>query len=145
MSTIVTDRPDEVAKFVAERVGVRDVEHFGLYQALGVEQDGKLVSGFVLTDFNGVNGWVHIATDVALSRHFLWVGFDYIFNHCKCQRISGWVEASNTEALKLDLHLGYTVEAILKGAARDGGDVYVLRMFKDECRWLKLGARYGVH
>jgi RimJ/RimL family protein N-acetyltransferase len=145
MSAIVCNRREEVARFVADRIGVADLETFGAYQAIGVEQGGKIVTGFVLCDFNGVNAWVHLATDIPLTRYFLAVGFDYIFNKLGCQRLSGWVEASNQEALRLDLHLGYTLEATLQGAARDGGDVHIVRMFRDECRFLKLGKRYGLH
>lgn len=145
METLICNRHEEVARFVADRIGVVDLASFGQYRCIGVERDGTLVTGAVYVDFNGPNVWAHLATDVQLSRMFLFAGFDYPFRVMGCRRVSGWVEASNQEAIRLNKHLGYEIEARLQGAARDGGDVLIMRMFKENCRWLKLGERlYGL-
>lgn len=131
---------DQVGAYVAKRIGVKDVAYFGPYQAIGVEEDGAIIAGAVYCEYNGKNCWVHIAGEPGrhwLINEFLSYGFDYPFNQLKVNRLTGWVEASNEAALRLDLHLGYEIEATLKGAARDGGDVHIVRMFKDDCRYLK--------
>ena len=144
MRQIVCNRKDEVGAFVAQRIGVASPAVFGEYNAIGVEQDGDIVSGVIYSDYNGANCWMHVATEVPLTRHLLAVGFDYPFNRLGCRRLTGWVEASNTEAVKLDQHLGFEVEFVMQRAARDGGDVMIMRMFKEDCRFLKLGGRYGL-
>lgn len=144
MSRIVCDRKEEVGAFVAERIGVGSPSAFGDYNAIGVVQGERIVSGVVYTDFNGANCWMHVATEVPLTRYLLAVGFDYPFNRLGCQRVTGWVEESNDEAVRLDKHLGFEVEFVMPRAARDGGNVLVMRMFKEDCRFLKLGGRYGL-
>jgi len=131
---------ERVGQFVAHKIGMETAEHFGPYQAIGIEKDGRIIGGAVYCEFNGVNCSVHIAGEKGenwLTREFISYGFDYPFNQLKVNRLTGWVEASNTDALKLDLHLGYELEATLQGAARDGGDVHIVRMFKKDCRFLK--------
>lgn len=132
----------EIGNFVAERVGMTTLDSFGDFKALGWWDGEKLVSGAIYCDFNGRNVWVHLATDTPLTREFLFAGFDYPFRVMGVDRLTGWVEASNEKAMNLDLRLGYEHEATLKGAARDGGDVNLLVMWKDKCRWLRLGERY---
>lgn len=144
MSQIICNRREEVARFVADRIGVASLGSFGDYQAIGVEQGGKIVSGVLYHDFNGSNVWMHFATDVPITRRLLAVAYDYPFNQMGCTRLTGWVEASNTAARDLDLKMGFTQEAVLEGAARDGGDVLILRMFRKDCRFLKLGGRYAL-
>lgn len=147
MKIIVCNHPAEVARFVADRIGVKNILTFGAYQAIGLEEDGRLIAGMVVTDYNGRNAWIHLAGDGRrwMTRYYLWACCDYLFNQLGCSRISGWVEASNEAAIALNKHLGMTIEAPLEGAARDGGDVFIMRLKKDQCRFLKLGERYGVH
>lgn len=144
MSRIVCDRKEEVGAFVAERIGVPSVSSFGDYAAIGVAQDDRIVTGVVYAEYNGSNCWMHVATEAPLTRYLLAVGFHYPFVKLGCQRVTGWVEECNVAAYKLDKHLGFDLEFVMPRAARDGGNVLVMRMFKEDCRFLKLGGRYGL-
>ncbi len=107
--------------------------------AIGLERDGKLVAGAVYEGFNGQNMWVHLAGLPGrswLNREFLQAGFRYPFIQCGVQRLSGYVNASNTDARRFDEHVGFQEETRLRGAAPDGGDVIIYVMRKEDCRFL---------
>lgn len=108
-------------------------------QGIGLKKNDELVAGVLYDDYNGSNIWMHVAAKPGrtwLNRDYLFACFAYPFNQLNVKRISGWVEASNTDARRFDEHLGFQQEAVLSGAARDGGDVIIYRMFKEECRYV---------
>jgi RimJ/RimL family protein N-acetyltransferase len=108
-------------------------------QGIGLVKDGEIIAGVLYDDYNGSNVWMHVAAKPGktwLNRMFLRACFSYPFIQLNCKRVSGWVEVSNADARRFDEHLGFTPEAVLASAARDGGDVIIYRMFKDECRFI---------
>jgi RimJ/RimL family protein N-acetyltransferase len=136
MSVIVSD-PARVWAFVQQFVPVPVV---GGMKGLGLERDGELVAGVLYEGWNGVNIWMHVGAVPGkrwMTREYLRYCFYYPFVELGCRRVSGYVEASNESARRFDEHLGFRQEAILKGAATDGGDVISYVMWRDECRYLK--------
>lgn len=136
MSTRIVSDPGRVWAFVKERVPIQCVAGM---KGLGLERDGELVAGVVYEGFNGKNVWMHVAAEPGakwMTREYLRYCFHYPFNEMGVQRVTGYVEASNTLARKFDEHLGFRQEAVLKGAATDGGDVILYVMWKDECRYV---------
>ena len=108
-------------------------------RCIGLRKDGELVAAAVYEGFNGQNMWVHLAGVPGrrwMTRDFLRAGFAYPFLVCGVQRLSGYVNSSNLAARRLDEHFGYRVEATLKGAAPDGGDVLIYVMWRKDCRYV---------
>lgn len=108
-------------------------------RAIGLRRDGELVAAAVYEGFNGQNMWVHLCGVPGsrwMTRDFLRVGFGYPFLVCGVKRLSGYVNASNHEARRLNEHFGYRVEATLEGAAPDGGDVLIYVMRREDCRYV---------
>ena len=108
-------------------------------RAIGLRRDGDLVAAAVYEGFNGQNIWAHLAGLPGrrwMTRDFLRAGFAYPFLVCGVQRLSGYVNASNTEARRLNEHFGYRVETVLSGAAHDGGDVLIYVMWRKDCRYV---------
>lgn len=137
----IVANPARVFDFVCARSPMAMVA--GL-KGLGLERDGCLVAGVVYEGFNGCNMFIHVAAEPGrrwLNRRFLYEVFYYPFVTCGVQRLTGYVEASNTEARRFDEHLGFAEEARLKGAASDGGDVILYVMHRQGCRFLN--SRYG--
>ena len=102
------------------------------------EHDGEIIAAIVYDDYNGNNILAHIASDGSrrwLTRHFLHEMFKYPFVTQGCGRITVWIEASNTNSRRFVTNLGFTAEAVLEKAGRDGGDVLIYRMFRQECRY----------
>lgn len=128
---------DQVFSFVQSRIP--GLERSPGMSAIGLERDGSIVAGAVYEGFNGVNMWVHLAGLPGrswLNREFLHAGFRYPFIQCGVQRLSGYVNASNTDARRFDEHVGFREEARLQGAAPDGGDVIIYVMRKEDCQFL---------
>lgn len=110
-------------------------------RGIGLRRHGDLVATAIYEGFNGQNIWVHLAGLPGgrwMTRDFLRAGFAYPFKVCGVNRLSGYVNASNTDARRLNEHLGYEEEARLKGAAPDGGDVILYVMWRENCRFLEI-------
>lgn len=103
--------------------------------------DGDVLrAATVYTDFTYQSVSMHIASDGSkrwLTRLFLRESFAYPFEQLGVQRVTGLVAASNPDALRFDLHLGFQVEGRMRAAAQDGSDLLVLGMLRQECRHLK--------
>lgn len=137
MTTRIISNPARVFAFVSEQMPMAPV---GGMKGIGLEKDGELIAGVLYEGFNGQNVWAHLAGAPGrrwLNREFLWYGFHYPFNEMGVKRISGYVNASNTDARRLNEHFGYQEEARLKGAAPDGGDVILYVMWRENCRFLE--------
>lgn len=140
MASIVYDA-ERIGPWVCERAGGEWLAGRGT--AIGLERDGKLVAGTLFEDFNGANVVMHVAAEPGrqwLNLTYLNRCFDYPFNQLGVRRVTGIVPSVNTDALRFDKHLGFTQEAVLEGAHPEG-DLIVLRMTREECRWI--GARHG--
>ena len=129
--------PSRVYDFVRRHMPLQMVSGA---KGIGLEIDGEVVAGVIYESYNGHNVWMHVAvTDggVSLTRGVLRTIFDYPFNQMRVARVSGYVEASNEASRKFCEQLGYRQEAVLSGAASDGGDVIIYAMRREDCRFLK--------
>ncbi len=108
-------------------------------KALGVVHQGNLVAGVIYERFNGVHMEVAITTRTKspwASRQVLRHLFGYPFNQMGCVAISALVPMSNLASLNLATKLGFEPEAYVKFAAPDGSPMVVLKMFRENCRWI---------
>lgn len=136
MATIISN-PARVFAFITQFMPMQPV---GGMKGLGLEKDGELIAGVLYEGFNGYNVWMHVAAIPGsrwMTREFLRYCFSYPFDEMGVERVSGYVEASNAEAIRLDEKLGFNEEARLKGAASDGGDVISYVMWREDCRFLE--------
>jgi RimJ/RimL family protein N-acetyltransferase len=128
---------DAVLPFVKSRIpGFARGEDM---RCIGLRRHGELIAGVVYEGFNGRNMMIHVAAEPGrrwLVREYLRACFVYPFEICGVERLTGYVNESNTEARRFDEHLGFKEEARLKGAAPDGGDVILYVMWKSECRYV---------
>jgi RimJ/RimL family protein N-acetyltransferase len=135
---IVFDQADAVGRWVGSRTGLKGT--WGDFYAIGIEDDGRIVAGVVINNYNGANATCHIAigkqTRLLLDL-FRYVG-DYAFNHCGLKRLTGMVPTNEPRVIEFDKHLGFEEEFVMKDGA-PGADMVVLVMRADSCRWLKKG------
>lgn len=136
MKRIVTN-DQKIAEFVAKGIGVSP--NYSNHATIGIEEDGVLVAGVVYTDFNGQNitAAIHGVGKRWLTREFLWFMFYYPFEQAKAIRITATIETFNQMSHNLVRKLGFTHEATLQKAGRFG-DLHVYRMFREDCKWLKV-------
>jgi RimJ/RimL family protein N-acetyltransferase len=91
----------------------------------------------VVESITATNAFVHVAFEgkYSLRRVLIRAFFDYVFNQLGLERITGYVDADNEAALRFDTHLGFEHEHTIKSG--NGGDVMMLVMWRDKCRWIK--------
>lgn len=136
MARTLTFDTAKVFSFVREIMPLSFVEGM---QAIGLEESGSLIAGVVFEGTNKHNTWMHVAAIPGakwLTRTYLAACFGYAFVQCGVSRVSGYVNASNTRARKFDEHLGFEQEAVLRGAAADGGDVIIYVLHRARCRYV---------
>lgn len=137
MRHVILNERDRCAEWARQRIA--HVPSWGEWcEAIGLEDDGELLAVVVYNLYSGADIAMHIAAVPGrrwMTREFLRVAFRYPFVQLKCRRVSGFVPASNTDALRFDLHLGFVREGLMREALENGEDVIVLGMLERECRW----------
>ena len=129
---------EKVVEWVAKRTN--EYGNFGAAQGIGWGRNGALVAGVAYAEWNGPNVVCHIASDGSrrwATRSYLWTIFDYPFNQLKVKRITVCVGEGNGASRRFVEHLGFTLEATLD-SAHPSGDLLVYRMFRHDCRFLRM-------
>ena len=129
---IVTDC-ERIGQWVSEKAG-------GTYTgqaAIGVEHKGVLVAGVIYNDFTGGSIIMGSRIDSPYGlKEFYWFAFYYPFMQLGVKNVRGIVSVLNHKAQRLNEHLGFTREAILRDYFPEA-DAIIYVMAKDECRFLK--------
>ena len=133
---IIANQSDRVGVWVAERTG--RTAPWGPFAAIGIEEDGELIGGFVIDNYvrkarvsihaAGVRGkWV--------TRELLRVVFRYIFVQLGCKVIINTVNVDNELSMRGTAKLGFTeVLRVPNGAG--SCDLAIFVMQKSDCKWL---------
>ena len=108
-------------------------------QCIGQLKDGNLVAVAGYTNFMPKACEIHIGSvgEHWASKDFIWAVFDYPFNKLGLSVILGQICADNIDALKLNRHLGFKVVAEIPDAHMSG-DLVIMAMKKEECRFLNI-------
>lgn len=132
----------EIAEWVARRIDGfhRNPEA----KAIGVIKGGRVVAGVVYERYNGLHLEASIAAEPGsgwADRKTLFGLFHYPFGTLQCQAISAIVSVANLPSLNLVTKMGFEPEALIKFAAHDGGHLAVMKMYRENCRWIGHGKR----
>ena len=105
--------------------------------------DGALLGGVIYNGYTGAAMNIHIAafSSVWINIDMLWVCFHYPFVQLNLSKLVGQVPSSNSIALEFDLKIGFKEEARVKDVFPDG-DLVIVSMRREDCKWLKLRPRY---
>ena len=137
MNKIIFNDNKRIVKFVNKFQPINNGPNI---QGIGLERNGELVAGVLYDDYNGSNVWMHVAAHTGrrwLVRDYLYICFRYPFIQLDLNRVTGWVEENNKDARRFNEHLGFEKEAVLKNAGRNGQDVFLYVMHKQDCKWIK--------
>lgn len=106
---------------------------------IGQEINGEVKAVVAFDNILDRSCMMHTAAIVPnwISKDLLWACFDYPFNILKVKVILASVASTNEEALKLDRHLGFVDKAYIEDAHIDG-DLVILAMRRENCRWLDI-------
>lgn len=124
-SRLVFDDKERVAAWVAERVG--HLSSWGDYYAMGAELNGELVSGIVLNGMTDSNATCHIAVSKPTRSlpELLDHAYVYAFSQLKLRRLTAFIEEANEKSLKLNSHIGFVDEGVMRSAGTAGQDVRI--------------------
>jgi RimJ/RimL family protein N-acetyltransferase len=111
---------------------------------LGQVIDGELRAVVVYCNFQGKSCQIHICSvgDHWMSKELVNAIFDYPFEKMGLKVILGIISGNNEKSLKLSRKLGFKDVAKIPDAHNDG-DLVILTMRPEYCRWLTLGASNG--
>lgn len=100
----------------------------------------RFLGGVLYTDYNHASVQMHVgAVDPRwVDRSILWVAFDWPFRKLNVLKVFGLVRSSNLKALDFDLNVGFKVEAVLKDVFAPGEDTFVLALYREDCRFLRM-------
>lgn len=106
---------------------------------IGQEIDGEIKAVVAYDNIMDRCCMMHTAAIVPnwISKDLLWAAFDYPFNKLGVKVILATVSSNNEEALKLNRHLGFVDKAYIEDAHMDG-DLVILAMRRENCRWLDI-------
>lgn len=136
MRRVVTDNQEHLRGWITGVLGMQ----FSPYATfIGQEIDGEVKAVVAFDNILDKSCEMHTAAIVPnwISKDLLWACFDYPFNILKVKVILASVASTNTEALKLDRHLGFVDKAYIEDAHIDG-DLVILAMRRENCRWLDI-------
>lgn len=135
MAHLVFDQKERVGAWVAAKVG--QTGSWGDFYAMGIEQDGAIITGFVFNNFNGANATCHVAIDKPnrLLPELLRHASHYAFNLCGLKRLTGMVPSNEPKVIAFDKHIGFEEEFVMKDGA-PGADMHILVMWPHTCPWL---------
>jgi L-amino acid N-acyltransferase YncA len=133
---VVTDNQEHLRGWITGVLGMQ----FSPYATfIGQEIDGEIKAVVAFDNVLDKSCMMHTAAIVPnwISKDLLWACFDYPFNILKVKVILASVASTNTEALRLDRHLGFVDKAYIEDAHIDG-DLVILAMRRENCRWLDI-------
>lgn len=131
---IIFNQNDRIGPWVIQKAGGTWTPGRG--QTIGWELYGELKAGVLVEDWNGASCVLHVAGQGKwATTGFLGIVFDYVFNQLNCNCAFGIVAGSNTECLEFAKHVGFE-EVIRLERAHPDGDLVLLRMLKEACRWV---------
>ena len=138
MRVVVTDNQDHLRAWLGRIINEKLPENA---TCIGQEKDGSLVAVIGYCGFRDKSCQMHVGSigENWISKNLLWAAFDYPFNKLGVKVILATVASTNKEALKLDRHLGFVDKAYIEDAHEDG-DLVILAMRRENCRWLDINA-----
>jgi RimJ/RimL family protein N-acetyltransferase len=133
---VIVGEDSRVGAWILERTGG---QWKGDGVTIGLEEDGKLIAGVLYEDFNGANINIAVAGEGKrwLNREFLWFVFYYPFIQLKVRRVTALIASTNQASINFCQHIGFVREATLE-SAHPSGDLFVYKMFREDCKWLKI-------
>ena len=136
MRKVTTDNQSHLRAWITGVLGVQFSEYATF---IGQEIDGEVKAVVAYDNIMDKSCMMHTAAIVPnwISRDLLWACFDYPFNILKVKVILASVASTNEEALRLDRHLGFVDKAYIEDAHIDG-DLVILAMRRENCRWLDI-------
>jgi hypothetical protein len=129
------------AETIAQSIGVHYNPRYDVVIS-NVTQEGNVLGGVLYTLYTKTSIHMHVSGFKPrwMTRDLLWVSFHYPFVKLSCSKVLIPVSSGNSKCLAFADNLGFKEEARISDVYQDG-DLVMLSMRRDECRWLSLKPR----
>ena len=112
------------------------------FSYIGFIEDNKILGGFLFTDFDGHNIYVHLALESPrlFSRKHIRYVFDYGFRQINCGRMTAVCRNGFKRNERILSGTGWTKEGVIRQVMKIDNefvDAAVFGMLKEECKWIK--------
>lgn len=146
MRWVTTEHQDILGRWALDRIAwagrqSQEGATWGPFTAIGLIDANEILAAVIYNDFYEVGCAIHIAAVPGrrwMTRELLRAAFYYPFVQLGFTRLTGYVPAKNWEARRLDEHLGFQREGLLRQMLPDD-DVVVYGMLASECRFINHG------
>jgi RimJ/RimL family protein N-acetyltransferase len=105
--SLVYDRKEEVAAYLESKLETTLTPPF---LTIGIEEDGKIVGGWLFNEYNGWNIEISVALSRPLTRGMIRAVNHYVFQQLKCRRVTARCRESNEKSATLIRRLGFRHE-----------------------------------
>ena len=131
---IVTDRQEELGRWLMSRIGGTYLAGRGVY--IGLERNGLICAVAGFEDYNTASMMGHLAVDGG-RMDLTWIKycFRYVFDIAKVIKLIGMVSSDNTRAYNMNKKFGYIEEAVIKDACKNG-DMILMTMTREQCKYI---------
>lgn len=126
----------QVAEYVRQRAPHAE-NGFEKYEAIGVEEHGRLIAGVVYNEYRGNSMHVSIASESPrwASRRTLHALFSYPFNQLGVSRLTAYTGKSMANVREFLERLGFVEEGVMREGFADD-DCVIYGMLRRECPWI---------
>lgn len=106
-----------------------------------VDGNDRLFGGTLYSQYTGREGSICFTTAGFkarwINKDLLYATFHFPFVVCGVRKAFAQVKSTNQTSLRFCLHIGFKAESVIEHVYPDG-DMLLLSMYRDECRWLDL-------
>ena len=134
MIRVFTDDQERIGRWFSEANG--NEYHVSDMMYIAAESNGKITCATGYNCYNGVSINIHFALKGWFNKEFIWYAFHFPFNELGLHKLIGPTPSTNVKSLRVSKHFGFIHEATIKDAA-PGGDLFLMTMTKEQCRYLK--------
>ena len=129
-----------IADYVQDRLpAIAGRGRFKPFRAFGFVVGGKIVGGFVLTQYSGFDAHLTIYAENPrfVGRHALTELYRWAFDDLGLVRLTCRVDPNNKAAMRAAIKTGFLREGLLRKGYDGTNDAVVLGMLRGDCVWLK--------
>jgi hypothetical protein len=113
-----------------------------MFSYIGFVEDDKILGGFLFSDYDGNNIWVHLALESPLvcTKNRIKYVFEYGFKQIGCNRMTALCRNGYKRNERLLSGTGFVKEGVVRKCFKINGEYFdgaIYGMLKEECKWIK--------
>ena len=113
-----------------------------MYSYIGFIENDNILGGFLFSDYDGNNIWVHLALESprVCSKNRISYVFQYGFKQIGCNRMTALCRNGYERNERLLSGVGFVKEGIVRKCFKINGeyvDGAIYGMLREECKWIK--------